>query len=475
MTLKPALVTLTTSLALLIGGGQLGVAQTSPRADATVERTWTDHTGTFTIEAKLVDFKDGVAHLKQQNGEIITILAERLSKADQEFLQAQASRPDDSLRGTLTRLLAEIELLERETAEICIGENKADPAAGVSESALTEAITRACQGSKKVKLVGEFASPRYELRTEAARRGDECLLTLLLVQRATGRTLARSAGSCKLTASLDALGYKAAFRIPYPQDKGVLRQGMQPYTKVYDLGSALFARKADVSGNDLAIWIGFDPGWIVLASKKEFVDSRQFNLMQTSLLEVCQLIARSGGNTPHGQVEPYTLRPDQLQIILVTRYVKDRLTDLFSDLPLPDSGQITWPEAQPTWAQVMCQGNSPPGVGKVIPYRVFIDNNLVLLNNEDDWQATDLSLTPGKHFLQTNESVVELPGYVAPHHLRPSFLIAAFFEKPSGRMISLEISRAVKPTTGTNGDVAFLSSRALSTLQVPVPPDTASP
>lgn len=55
-------------------------------APAALARKWTDSTGNFSLEAELVDFKDGKVRLKRTDGKIITVAFTKLSKPDQEFL-----------------------------------------------------------------------------------------------------------------------------------------------------------------------------------------------------------------------------------------------------------------------------------------------------------------------------------------------------------------------------------------------------
>jgi len=50
-------------------------------------RTWNDASGRFSIEAELVDFKDGTVRLRKADGEVISIPVSRLSKSDLAFLK----------------------------------------------------------------------------------------------------------------------------------------------------------------------------------------------------------------------------------------------------------------------------------------------------------------------------------------------------------------------------------------------------
>lgn len=51
-------------------------------------RTWTDTTGRYTIEADLVEVKDGSAMLKKAGGEVVAVPIARLSRADRQYLDS---------------------------------------------------------------------------------------------------------------------------------------------------------------------------------------------------------------------------------------------------------------------------------------------------------------------------------------------------------------------------------------------------
>lgn len=53
-------------------------------------RKWTDSTGKHTIEAEFVEYKSGKAWLKKENGQIIGVTLERLSRADRDFVATAA-------------------------------------------------------------------------------------------------------------------------------------------------------------------------------------------------------------------------------------------------------------------------------------------------------------------------------------------------------------------------------------------------
>jgi hypothetical protein len=50
-------------------------------------RKWTDRSGKFSIDAELLDFKDGTVRLKKEDGHILVLPVEKLSEPDQEYLR----------------------------------------------------------------------------------------------------------------------------------------------------------------------------------------------------------------------------------------------------------------------------------------------------------------------------------------------------------------------------------------------------
>jgi hypothetical protein len=63
----------------------------TPTANAGAFQTWTDTTGTFRIEAKFVELVSGVVKLQRKDGKSISVPLNKLSKADQDRVQAMMS------------------------------------------------------------------------------------------------------------------------------------------------------------------------------------------------------------------------------------------------------------------------------------------------------------------------------------------------------------------------------------------------
>ncbi len=66
-------------------------------------RTWTNKSGAFTIEAKLVEYKDGMVRLEYKTGKTHDIPLNLLSAADQEFVLSQDDEPESKNRTSVTR------------------------------------------------------------------------------------------------------------------------------------------------------------------------------------------------------------------------------------------------------------------------------------------------------------------------------------------------------------------------------------
>lgn len=100
---------------LLFSLGALAVpAQGEGAAPET--RTWTDSTGTHTVEAQLVDVKDGKVHLKKIDGTVAVVPLEKLSEADQRFVRSQGGGANAG-NAPATAMLADLAGKPRELAQ----------------------------------------------------------------------------------------------------------------------------------------------------------------------------------------------------------------------------------------------------------------------------------------------------------------------------------------------------------------------
>ena len=61
-------------------------AQNSENSDDEAARTWSDKTGKFKVKAKLLANAEGKIKLLKEDGLVITVPIDRLSDADQKFL-----------------------------------------------------------------------------------------------------------------------------------------------------------------------------------------------------------------------------------------------------------------------------------------------------------------------------------------------------------------------------------------------------
>jgi hypothetical protein len=74
----------------------LGVLATGIAAVTAQQRTWTDSSGKFSVEAEFVETKQDSVVLKKTSGKLITVPVARLSETDRRYLQSLAepdSRP----------------------------------------------------------------------------------------------------------------------------------------------------------------------------------------------------------------------------------------------------------------------------------------------------------------------------------------------------------------------------------------------
>ena len=93
--------TVSLALAILAFGGYAVLAQqdspADPQADAQEHlalefRTWTSSSGKYQIEAALVKFADGKAHLQKKDGDTIAVSSGKLSTADRAYIRQELAR-----------------------------------------------------------------------------------------------------------------------------------------------------------------------------------------------------------------------------------------------------------------------------------------------------------------------------------------------------------------------------------------------
>ncbi len=71
-------------------------------------RKWTNRTGKFSVEAELVEVKDGNVRLKQESGKIITVAISELSKTDRDYLASVAKKKPEVTETTVDAFSGEI-------------------------------------------------------------------------------------------------------------------------------------------------------------------------------------------------------------------------------------------------------------------------------------------------------------------------------------------------------------------------------
>jgi hypothetical protein len=67
-------------------------AVTQPAEELLVMRTWTDNTGTFSVNGKLIAILDGEVRLLKENGRTCTVPMRRLSPPDAEYVHMIAGK-----------------------------------------------------------------------------------------------------------------------------------------------------------------------------------------------------------------------------------------------------------------------------------------------------------------------------------------------------------------------------------------------
>ena len=94
-------------------------AQNSENSDDEAARTWSDKTGKFKVKAKLLSNAEGKIKLLKEDGLVITVPIDRLSEADQKFLNEK----DNPFSGgePLKNDMTEMDRKTGERRDRCIG------------------------------------------------------------------------------------------------------------------------------------------------------------------------------------------------------------------------------------------------------------------------------------------------------------------------------------------------------------------
>ena len=72
----------------------LAVIFSGPFLDALDARTWTSRDGKFSTEAELISFQAGKVRLRKTGTQLITVPLEKLSQADQRYVEALSVTSD---------------------------------------------------------------------------------------------------------------------------------------------------------------------------------------------------------------------------------------------------------------------------------------------------------------------------------------------------------------------------------------------
>ena len=118
--------------------GHAGIPTPSLVAAPVSARKWTSSDGKFSVEAELVEAKDGNVRLKRQDGKVITVPVSKLSKADREYLSsiAKPEKKPEAAEPTRDEAIAAIEKLG---GKVEVDENKAVVSVALGNTKITDA------------------------------------------------------------------------------------------------------------------------------------------------------------------------------------------------------------------------------------------------------------------------------------------------------------------------------------------------
>ena len=115
-------------------------------------RKWTSSNGKFSIEAELVDVKDGNVRLKRKDGEIKTIPVSKLSKADRDYLASLAKAKKKPVATKVSRAEA-IAALKKLGGKIRVGRNKEVVEVSLLGPKVTDAALEYVKGMKSLRAM----------------------------------------------------------------------------------------------------------------------------------------------------------------------------------------------------------------------------------------------------------------------------------------------------------------------------------
>jgi hypothetical protein len=138
------------------------VAVVSPAAP----RKWTDDTGRYSVEAELVDVKDGKVVLRKADGTTVEVPLDKLSAADREYLR-QAKAAEGSVKKAECGAVSPQALIEM--AKRAVDEDDVEllyrchcpPSASASEEAVARGDANFLLAHKYTRLVLDKAETRF--------------------------------------------------------------------------------------------------------------------------------------------------------------------------------------------------------------------------------------------------------------------------------------------------------------------------
>ena len=166
------------SVAVIVGvalsfGHQGTAVEPETDADASNQddfRTWTDDSGHFRAEAKLVHFSSGMVTLKKKDGETVNVSLDRLSDADRQYIKAFAggAARDESADSSG----GDDGTVRTEAREVAPTRPKARTSyrTAARTTARTTVGSSGSRGTRRVVVEGVGLPPRKHSRTASAMR-----------------------------------------------------------------------------------------------------------------------------------------------------------------------------------------------------------------------------------------------------------------------------------------------------------------
>ncbi len=126
----------------------------------TYARKWTDSTGKYTVEAEFLEMRDGKVQLKTDNGKIISVPMDKLSKVDQIWVEEYLAKPQPKAPSSDPPRSSRKEAKLRTTIETMLSKGRGDHfVLAVSRTELVKKATRVVPGVVNTQVFKEAPFP----------------------------------------------------------------------------------------------------------------------------------------------------------------------------------------------------------------------------------------------------------------------------------------------------------------------------